>query len=373
MAQTTLVVLAVVMMTSPVPLQGFSTVNPGVDRKTRNPEVHETTQHLLNPFDLRRPPPSRERCPAHSHMVQCRDRLCRRTCTDPEPVCLECPLGYSCVCDEGYLWHNGVCVPRLKCEETTESEELQLEINQLARDLPQTLEELGLTSVVQHVQELKTNATEVSSSSGWWRSAHDCHCGREADFNRLGQRACDSECNSRCPGNLRRKCGGRFKMSVYKIDAVPSCEDGPRQVSPHWYQTGNTTLLQYRGEPQDRPFAFTTPALDGKTVHIQSTLENMTADIHGFPSHYPATTAEGMPDLVPDYTALLASLQAPGLRLTAGTNTVLELDQHFSIQSYPCSLEYNPAINGRGRRAVTVRIIVVSEDPYEVMVEIICY
>ncbi|XP_078670604.1 uncharacterized protein LOC144910862 [Branchiostoma floridae x Branchiostoma belcheri] len=413
MAQTALITLAVVMVTSPVPLQGLSTVNPGVDRTTGNPEVHETTQHLLNPFDLRRPPPSRERCPAHSHVVQCRDRLCRRTCTDPEPVCLECPLGYSCVCDEGYLWHNGVCVPRLKCEETTESEELQKEINQLARDLPQTLEELGLTSVVQHVQELKTNeylgcyrdaprhkfprkvmtsysmttekcvkacrdagytyaATEVSRSGRLWLS-RDCHCGREADFNRLGQRACDSECNSRCPGNLRQKCGGRYRMSVYKIDAVPSCEDGPRQVSPHWYQTGNTTLLQYRGEPQDRPFAFTTPALDGKTVHIQSTLVNMTADIHAFPSHYPATTAEGMPDLVPDYTALLASLQAPGLRLTAGTNTVLELDQHFSIQSYPCILEYNPAINGRGRRAVTVRIIVVSEDPYEVMVEIICY
>ncbi|XP_019627627.1 PREDICTED: uncharacterized protein LOC109472366, partial [Branchiostoma belcheri] len=297
--------------------------------------------------------------------------------------------------------------------ERTEFAELQQKIGQLAGDLPQTLEELGLTSVVQHVQELKTNeylgcypdgsphrfprkvttlsymtterciaacrtagytyaATEVSRSR-WWRY-HDCHCGREADFNRLGQRVCDSECNSRCRGNWRQKCGGRFRMSVYKIDAVPSCEGGPRRVSTHWYVTAATTNLQYQGNPQDRPFDFSSPALDGGTaIPIRSTLENMIEDIHGFPSHYPATTAEGMPDLVPDYTALLASLQAPGLRLTAGTNTVLELDQHFSIQSYPCSLEYNPAINGRGRRAVTVRIIVVRWNPFKVKVEITCF
>ncbi|XP_035672304.1 uncharacterized protein LOC118413196 [Branchiostoma floridae] len=330
---------------------------------------------------------------------------------------MKCESGsQGCVCEEGYLWRNGVCVLPYECEETTEFVELQQEVNQLARELPRTLAELGLTSVVQHVQELKTNeylgcyqdgsshsfprkvmtssamttetciaacqnagytyaATEVSRSMGWWwRSLHDCHCGREADFNRLGQRVCDSECNSHCRGNRNQKCGGRYRMSVYKIDAVPSCQDSPRQVGPHWYQTGNTTLLQYQGDPQDRPFAFTTPALDGKdAIPIQSTLVNMSADIEGFPSQYPATTAEGMPDLVPDYTALLASLQAPGLRLTAGTDTVLELDQHFSIRSYSCSLEYNPGINGRSGRGIRMRIIVVSENPYKVMVEIICY
>ncbi|XP_078586532.1 uncharacterized protein LOC144868308 isoform X2 [Branchiostoma floridae x Branchiostoma japonicum] len=322
------------------------------------------------------------------------------------------------------MLRTSLCVPVLgtscafpcNSPETTEFVELQQEVLQLARDLPRTLEELGLTSVVKHVQELKTNqylgcyqdgfrhsfprkvmtssfmttercttacrlagytyaATEVSRSGGWlWRSLHDCHCGWEADFNRLGQRVCDSECNSHCRGNRNQKCGGRYRMSVYKIDAVPSCQDSPRQVGLHWYQTGNTTLLQYQGDPQDRPFAFTTPALDGKNaIPIQSTLVNMSADIEGFPSQYPATTAEGMPDLVPDYTALLASLQAPGLRLTAGTDTVLELDQHFSIKSYSCSLEYNPGINGRSGRGIRMRIIVVSENPYKVMVEIICY
>ncbi|XP_066276097.1 uncharacterized protein [Branchiostoma lanceolatum] len=217
-------------------------------------------------------------------------------------------------------------------------------------------------------------ATEVSRSGGWWRSSHDCHCGMEADFNQLGEGVCDSECNSRCRGNKNQFCGGRFRMSVYKIDAVPSCQDQPRRVSSHWYQTGNTTTLQYRGEPLDRPFALTTPALDGKTaIPIQSTLVNLTANIEAFPSRYPATTEEGIPDLVSDYTALLASFQAPGLRLTPGTNTVLELDQHFAIKSYPCSLEYNPGTNGRSRRGIMMRIIVVSYDPYEVMIEIICY
>eukprot|EP00058_Branchiostoma_floridae_P022907 XP_002608397.1 hypothetical protein BRAFLDRAFT_95407 [Branchiostoma floridae] len=369
MTLKTLTLLSILMVTSPVSLQAESS--------THYPEVDQTTQDPVEVY--RRPTLPRERCPAHSHVLKC-GRLCRPTCTNPKPVCVECPSGYQgCVCEGGYLWHNGVCVLPYECEEKTEFVELQQEVQQLARDLPETLEELGLTSVVQHVQELKTDATEVSRSGGslwrlWLPLLHDCHCGREADFNRLGQRVCDSECNSRCRGNRKQFCGGRYRMSVYKIDAVPSCQDSPRQVGPHWYQTGNTTLLQYQGDPQDRPFAFTTPALDGKNaIPIQSTLVNMSADIEGFPSQYPATTAEGMPDLVPDYTALLASLQAPGLRLTAGTDTVLELDQHFSIRSYSCSLEYNPGINGRSGRGIRMRIIVVSENPYKVMVEIICY
>ncbi|XP_066276089.1 uncharacterized protein [Branchiostoma lanceolatum] len=297
--------------------------------------------------------------------------------------------------------------------EKTEFAKLQQEVQQLALDLPGTLAELGLSSVVQHVQELRTNehlgcyrdgpphsfpskvmtssgmttesciaacraagytyaATEVSRSR-WWRSSHDCHCGREADFNRLGEAVCDSECNSRCRGNGNQKCGGRYRMSVYKIDAVPGCEGGPRRVSPHWYVTGTATNLQYQGSPQDSPFAFSTPAIDRTSIPIQSTLVNMTADIEGFPSQYPDTTEEGMPNLVPDYKALLSSFHAPGLRLTPGTKTVLELDQHFAIKSYPCSLEYNPGSNGRSGRAAKMHVIVVCENPYEVIVKFGCY
>ncbi|CAH1256964.1 Hypp1761 [Branchiostoma lanceolatum] len=346
------------MVTSPLLGADFSPLSPDVD--------HQTTQNPVELPSYRRPARSIERCPAHSRMLEC-DRVCRPTCTNPRPVCVECPSGhYGCVCEEGYLWQDGVCVPQYKCTETTEFVQLQQEVQQLARDLPRTLAELGLSSVVQHVQELRTNATEVSRSGGWWRSSHDCHCGREADFNRLGEGVCDGACNSRCRGNKNQFCGGRFRMSVYKIDAGPA--------PAVWYQTGNTTTLQYRGEPQDRPFALTTPVLDRNTaIPIQSTLVNLTANIEAFPSRYPATTEEGVPDLVPDYTALLASFQAPGLRLTSGTNTVLELDQHFAIKSYPCSLEYNPGTNGRSRRGIMMRIIVVSYDPYEVMIEIICY
>eukprot|EP00058_Branchiostoma_floridae_P021672 XP_002607162.1 hypothetical protein BRAFLDRAFT_68043 [Branchiostoma floridae] len=247
---------------------------------------------------------------------------------------------------------------------TTEVEELQSEVDALAQDLPMTLEELGLTSVVHHVQELKTDAVERSRHNCYY---HDCHCGTEEDFNGLGERLCDGECNSRCRGNSTQKCGDWYKMSVYKIDAVPSCESGSRQVSPHWYRTGTTTSLQYRGDPDSRPFAFATPEFEENTdnaIPIQDTLVNLEEDIEGFPDHYPATTAEGMPNLVSDYRALLASLQDTDIQesFTPGTNTTLKLDQHFTIKSYPCSLEYSPT-EGRGKRAVTKEDYV--HTPYE--------
>ncbi|XP_035695838.1 uncharacterized protein LOC118429462 [Branchiostoma floridae] len=314
----------------------------------------------------------------------------------------------TCAADgEGGFWGNEV----YKITAPTEYDKLQSEVEALARDLPLTLQELGLTSVVQDVQELKTDEYQgcyqdsyrhkfprkvlthswmtIERCTGACRDAdfnyaaversrrswyfHDCHCGTEEDFNDLGERVCDGECNSRCRGNSRQKCGGWYKMSVYKIDAVPSCESGPRRVSPHWYQTSTTTTLQYRGGEDTRPFAFATPTLGGdRTIPVQSTLVNLEEDIEGFPNRYPATTAEGMPDLVSDYRALLASFQAPGLELTPGTNTTLKLDQHFTIKSYPCSLEYSPT-EGRGKRAVTTNIKVVSYRPFKVMIQICIY
>ncbi|XP_078611800.1 uncharacterized protein LOC144882119 [Branchiostoma floridae x Branchiostoma japonicum] len=217
---------------------------------------------------------------------------------------------------------------------TTEVEELQSEVDALARDLPMTLEELGLTSVVHHVQELKTDeyqgcyqdsschkfprrvlmscimtterCTMACKDAGFTYAAversrhncyyHDCHCGTEEDFNGLGERLCDGECNSRCRGNSTQKCGDWYKMSVYKIDAVPSCESGSRQVSPHWYRTGTTTTLQYRGDQDSRPFAFATPEFEENTdnaIPIQDTLVNLEEDIEGFPEHYPRYNCRG--------------------------------------------------------------------------------
>ncbi|XP_035675092.1 P-selectin-like [Branchiostoma floridae] len=356
----------------------------------------------------------RRDCPASPTLGNTYRSGCYSPYTHGERCFYSCRYGYIRVSGSTtWTCFNGHWVgTNLVCRRTERSEfvELHQEVQQLARGLPGTLAELGLTSVVQHVQELKTNeylgcyrdgsphsfprkvmtssamttercttacrnagyayaATEASRSR--WRRLQDCHCGREADFNRLGQRVCDSECNSRCRGNRNQKCGGRYRMSVYKIDSVPGCEGGPRQVGIHWYVTGTTTNLQYQGSPQNRPFAFCTQVLDRETaIPIQGTLVNMTADIQAFPSQYPATSAEGMPDLVPDYAALLASLQAPGQRLMIGTDTVLELDQHFSIKSHSCSLEYNPGINGQSGRPITMRINFVREKPHEVIVEI---
>eukprot|EP00058_Branchiostoma_floridae_P021671 XP_002607161.1 hypothetical protein BRAFLDRAFT_68044 [Branchiostoma floridae] len=172
-----------------------------------------------------------------------------------------------------------------RAQRTAEYDKLQSEVEELARDLPLTLEELGLTSVVQDAQELKTD--------------------------------------------------------------VPSYEGGSGQVSPHWYQTGTITTLQYSGDQDARAFAFVTPELQrnaDNAIPIQSTLVKLTADIEGFPARYPATTAEGMPNLVSDYRDLQASFQDPDIQewFTSGTNTTRKLDQHFTIESHPGGLAYCP-------------------------------
>ncbi|XP_078597027.1 uncharacterized protein LOC144873497 isoform X2 [Branchiostoma floridae x Branchiostoma japonicum] len=49
--------------------------------------------------------------------------------------------------------------------------------------------------------------------------SNECFCGTEQNFLNIGQPRPNSECNKACSGNPREKCGGTWRMSVYKIPA----------------------------------------------------------------------------------------------------------------------------------------------------------
>ncbi|CAH1274226.1 WSCD2 [Branchiostoma lanceolatum] len=53
----------------------------------------------------------------------------------------------------------------------------------------------------------------------------ECFCGTEQNFQSIGAPRPTSECNAPCRGNPREKCGGTWRMSVYKIQGIGHATD----------------------------------------------------------------------------------------------------------------------------------------------------
>ncbi|CAH1274249.1 FCGBP [Branchiostoma lanceolatum] len=51
---------------------------------------------------------------------------------------------------------------------------------------------------------------------------NQCYCGREQDFSAIGSSLPNAQCNTPCTGNPYQKCGGNWKMSVYKTATGPA-------------------------------------------------------------------------------------------------------------------------------------------------------
>ncbi|CAH1274250.1 FCGBP [Branchiostoma lanceolatum] len=56
---------------------------------------------------------------------------------------------------------------------------------------------------------------------------NQCYCGREQDFSAIGSSLPNAQCNTPCTGNPYQKCGGNWKMSVYKTATGGSTGPAP--------------------------------------------------------------------------------------------------------------------------------------------------
>ncbi|XP_078670896.1 agrin-like isoform X3 [Branchiostoma floridae x Branchiostoma belcheri] len=58
--------------------------------------------------------PGRKACPENSHWNTCGD-LCVGTCDNPRPPCPRICAEPACACNDGYVSHNGKCIPESQC------------------------------------------------------------------------------------------------------------------------------------------------------------------------------------------------------------------------------------------------------------------
>ncbi|CAH1243308.1 LPA [Branchiostoma lanceolatum] len=68
---------------------------------------------------------------------------------------------------------------------------------------------------------------------------YSCFCGNEANFAQLEPARPESECNRPCAGNMKERCGGTWRNSVYKIPSASdgwSCGDGFKKFKGRCYK-----------------------------------------------------------------------------------------------------------------------------------------
>ncbi|KAI8495347.1 hypothetical protein Bbelb_268020 [Branchiostoma belcheri] len=100
-------------------------------------------------------------------------------------------------------------------------------------------------------------------------------------------------------------------------------EPGPihigNETAQHWTKLGLVTNLIYNVTVgQEQLFAFPSPQFDNLTADdtLEGPIQSLQEAIEAFPSTYPDTTDEAMPDLVQDFTELLDSFNCS----TSGPN-----------------------------------------------------
>eukprot|EP00058_Branchiostoma_floridae_P025942 XP_002611432.1 hypothetical protein BRAFLDRAFT_117222 [Branchiostoma floridae] len=148
-------------------------------------------------------------------------------------------------------------------------------------------------------------------------------------------------------------------------------------TAEHFTRVGKVINLVYNvtvgGDEQ--LFAFTSPQLDNLTADdtLAGPIQSLQEDVEGFPTNYPAATAEAMSSLVQDFGNLLdsfnCSTNGSNCDLTRGTNSVVELDSRWTIVERR-TLEYEP---GGMRRAIKFRILFKSYRRLRIIIQIFIY
>ncbi|XP_019647141.1 PREDICTED: uncharacterized protein LOC109487575 [Branchiostoma belcheri] len=128
-------------------------------------------------------------------------------------------------------------------------------------------------------------------------------------------------------------------------------------AAQHWTKMGLVTNLIYNVTVgQEQLFAFPSPQFDNLTADdtLEGPIQSLQDDIEEFPSTYPDTTAEAMPDLVQDFTELLdsfnCSTSGPNCNLTRGEEHVVGLNDRWTLVQRQ-GIEYEP---GDMRRPIRI-------------------